>query len=199
MLWNDIAHSAYPVSSLSSVHLVAEKGEHYRSEKGSPSNPPSTSSSCHQMRGQWSGRQPAHVYVLSRLNTVCVWRVGVHHWGMCTCNFSHLTQLAFCRVSGTGRCLWMGRITQTTDDQIVWQNRSDACTHILSLESKQSLEQAADPYGSKKESKKKNPKTYGSKENKCRSYWTLHIIHISSWFLFFFSTQDPDRMLQICL
>lgn len=161
--------------------------------------PPSTSSSCHQMRGQWSGRQPAHVYVLSRLNTVCVWRVGVHHWGMCTCNFSHLTQLAFCRVSGTGRCLWMGRITQTTDDQIVWQNRSDACTHILSLESKQSLEQAADPYGSKKESKKNNPKTYGSKENKCRSYWTLHIIHISSWFLFFFSTQDPDRMLQICL
>lgn len=51
----------------------------------------------------------------------------------------------------------MGRITQTTDDQIVWQNRSDACTHILSLESKQSLEQAADPYGSKKESKKKQP------------------------------------------
>lgn len=110
-LWNDTPSSPSPVSTLSSVHLVAEKGPHYHSEKGSPSNPPTPSCSFHQMRGSDRGgsiRVCVCVCVLACVN-MCVdneRQEGVHDWGMCTCNFSHLTQLVFCRVSGTGRCLW---------------------------------------------------------------------------------------------
>lgn len=90
LLWNDIAHSASTVSTQSSSHLAEEKGVHYRSGKRSPLvlllRPLN--------EGQWS-----RIYVL-----ICVWGVGgkrgVQHWGMCTCNFSHLTQLVFCKVSG---------------------------------------------------------------------------------------------------
>lgn len=72
----------------------------------SPLTPhPQPTPSHHQMRG--SGHEDGVC--------MCVWanicvesgrQEGAHHSGMCTCNFSHLTQLVFCRVWATGRCLW---------------------------------------------------------------------------------------------
>lgn len=95
------------------------------------------------MRGQC-------VYVLSCINTVCVRREG----GKRECS--------------TGECapaifpIWHSwsfvgsqahrEVSVNWDDQIVWLNRSDVGTHILSLVSKQSLEQAADPRGRQKDS-----------------------------------------------
>ena len=94
LLWNDIAHSASRVSTLSSVR---EKEVYYHPGKGSPSNPPpqpSSTSSSSYTRGA--------VITEAQCVCSCVQSEGVHRWGMCTCNFSHSTQSAFCRVSGRG-------------------------------------------------------------------------------------------------
>lgn len=123
LLRSDIAHSASPVSSLSSVHITAEKGVYYRSEKWSTStpHPPLTASVCVCVLA-WpnmcaeSGRQE-----------------GVHHWGMCTCNFSHLTQLVFCRVSGIRKCLWKLWLLTSASPPFQLLKKRDIFTMVFSI------------------------------------------------------------------
>lgn len=107
-LWNDIAHSASPVSTFSSVHLAAKKGAHYHAENGSPPPPPFSScqpkwgaviteaayvcvciracmASC--VRGEWEARGSAplgnvHLQFFS-LDTVGLLLGRMHRGGVC--------------------------------------------------------------------------------------------------------------------
>lgn len=73
-LWNDIAHSASPVSTFSSVHLAAKKGAHYHAENGSP--PPPLLLLPTKMRGSDHGGSVCVCVYTCLHGFMCAWRVG---------------------------------------------------------------------------------------------------------------------------
>lgn len=58
---------------------------------------------------------------------------GVHHWGMCTCNFSYLTQLVFCRVSGIRKCLWKLWLLPSASPPFQLLKKRDIFTMVFSI------------------------------------------------------------------